>query len=154
MLARYRGCCCTICGSAGLLIWGKHSGVNCLLPSIVWTRGCTVHIYTNKGMSVQEVGYGWGPAQVNRVSFYHPLLLLQYTVHLLPLPPPPNSSLSLLISSFFKPTVLLNIYKLHLLLPYLPLNLVRMSFTTLLHLRPRFHCAGGCWDLDIGSQTL
>jgi hypothetical protein len=80
-----------------------------------------VHIYTNKGMSVQEVGYGWGPAQVNRVSFYHPLL--QYTVHLLPLPPP-TSSLSLLISSFFKPTELLIIYKLHFLLPYLPLNFV------------------------------
>jgi hypothetical protein len=32
----------------------------------------TLHIYTNKGMSVQEVGYGWGPAQVNRVSFSPP----------------------------------------------------------------------------------
>ncbi len=57
-----------------------------------------VHIYTNKGMSVQEVGYGWGPAQVNRVSFSPPLILL------------PTSHLSLLIYRIrflnFSPTYL------------------------------------------------
>ncbi len=139
MLARYRGCRCTVLGSAGLLIWGKHRGVNCMLPSIVWTVGgcsCThLHKQGNE-CTGSRLWVGWGPAQVNRVSFHHPLWLLQYTVHLLPLPP--TSSLSLLISSFFKPTVLLIIYKLHLLLPYLPLNLVHMSFTTLLHLPPSF----------------